>query len=85
MSVLGETSEFTVVYFIYRLLISLKKISAFGKTLSEIERIWSRHLIKLRRIPNSGHKIEPMSVNFRLKIKHGSKSFLSFYRVWTIN
>ncbi len=52
MSVLGETSEFTVVYFINRLLIRLKKISALGKTLSENKRIWWRHLAKLRRVKN---------------------------------
>jgi hypothetical protein len=68
MSVLDENSKFTVVYFIYRLLIGQKKISARGKTLSENKCIWCRHLTKIRPIPNSGHKFEPMSVNFRLKM-----------------
>jgi hypothetical protein len=76
MSIRGETGEFTVVYFIYRLLLRLKKISALRKTLNENKRIWWRQLPKLRPVPNSGHKFEPMSVNFRLKKKHGSKSFL---------
>ncbi len=52
MSVLDENREFTVVYFIYRLLTRVTKISALGKTLSENMRIWWRHLTKLRRIKN---------------------------------